>query len=106
MITVTPVLMSGVFAPLAEEFISFKQAQGYKYQSEAKILSRFCRFTDQFQLTEPILNKEIATAWTAPIEGEAPKSRMHRISVLNQFGKYLEMTGHETFRSPSMRSLF
>ena len=36
MITVTPITMSGVFAPLAEDFMAFKRAQGYKYLSEAK----------------------------------------------------------------------
>lgn len=36
MIAVTPITMSGTFAPLAEEFVSFKRAQGYKYYSEAK----------------------------------------------------------------------
>lgn len=101
MITVTPITMSGVFAPLAEEFVSFKRAQGYKYYSEAKILSRFCRFTQQYELTEPILSKELAMDWTAPREGEAAKSRLHRVSILNQFSKYLELTGHEVCALPS-----
>lgn len=101
MITVTPVTMSGVFAPLAEEFISFKRAQGYKYNSEAKVLSRFCRFTERYGLTAPVLTRELAMDWTAPREGEAPKSRQHRVSLLNQFGKYLEMTGHKVCTLPS-----
>lgn len=103
MITVTPVTMSGVFAPLAEEFISFKRAQGYKYNSEAKVLSRFCRFTERYGLTAPVLTRELAMDWTAPREGEAPKSRQHRVSLLNQFGKYLEMTGHKVCKLPSQR---
>ena len=57
MITATPITMSGVFAPLAEEFILFKRAQGYKYYSEAKVLRRFCRFTEQYELAEPILSE-------------------------------------------------
>ena len=69
MITATPITMSGIFAPLAEEFVSFKRAQGYKYYSEAKVLSRFCRFKQQYELT-------------APREGEATKSRLHRVSIL------------------------
>ena len=101
MITVTPVTMSGVFAPLAEEFISFKRAQGYKYNSEAKVLSRFCRFTEGYGLTAPVLTRELAMDWTAPREGEAAKSRQHRVSLLNQFGKYLEITGHKVCTLPS-----
>lgn len=101
MITATPITMSGVFAPLAEEFVSFKRAQGYKYYFEAKVLSCFCRFTQQYELAEPILSKELAMDWTAPREGEAAKSRLHRVSILNQFGKYLELTGHEVCALPS-----
>lgn len=101
MITVTPIKMSGIFAPLAEEFISFKQAQGYKYYSEAKILSRFCRFAGEYELEAPILTRELVMDWTAPKEGEAEKSRLHRVSLLNQFGKYLELTGHEVCTLPS-----
>ena len=101
MITVTPVTMSGVFAPLAEEFVAFKRAQGYKYYSEAKDLSRFCRFTEQYGLTAPVLTRELAMDWTAPREGEAEKSRLHRVSLLNQFSKYLKLTGHEVCSLPS-----
>ena len=101
MITVTPITMSGVFAPLAEEFVAFKRAQGYKYHSEAKVLSRFCRFTEPYGLTAPVLTRELAMDWAAPREGEAEKSRLHRVSLLNQFGKYLELTGHEVCALPS-----
>ena len=95
MITVTPVKMSGVFAELANEFVEYKRDQGYKYHSEAKVLGRFCRFTEDYGLDEPVLTRELAMAWTAPREGEAAKSRLHRVCLLNQFGKYLELTGHE-----------
>ena len=50
MITVTPVKMSGVFAELANEFVEYKRDQGYKYHSEAKVLGRFCRFTEDYGL--------------------------------------------------------
>ena len=92
MITVTPITMSGVFAPLADDFVAFKRAQGYKYYTEAKILQRFCRFTEEYSLTAPVLTRELAMDWTSPRDGEAAKSRLHRVSVLNQFSKYLELT--------------
>ena len=103
MITNTPVSMSGVFAQLAEDFVLFKRNQGYKYRSEAKVLSRFCRFTEQYGLEEPVLSKELAAAWAAPKEGEAVKSRMHRICMLNQFGKYLDMNGYKAEKLPACR---
>ena len=100
MITVTPITMTGVFAPLAEDFIAYKQAQGYKYYSEAKVLSRFCRFAEKYRLEKPALIKELVTDWISPREGEAPKSRMHRVSCINQFGKYLTLMGWEVYVAP------
>ena len=79
MITITPVKMSGVFADLANKFVEYKRDQGYKYHSEAKVLGRFCRFTEDYGLDEPVLTRELAMAWTAPREGEAAKSRLHRV---------------------------
>ena len=103
MITVTPITMTGIFAELADDFISFKQAQGYKYYSEAKVLGRFCRFAEKYPLEKPELTKELITDWTSPREGEAKKSRLHRITCVNQFGKYIMGLGYEvsTVQPPS-----
>jgi integrase len=92
--------MTGVFAPLADGFIAFKRAQGYKYYSEAKVLSRFCRFADQYQFPAPALTRELVLEWTAPRDGEAKKSRQHRIVCVNQFGKYLKERGYEVQALP------
>lgn len=100
MITITPITMTGVFAPLADSFIEFKRAQGYKYYSEAKVLSRFCKFAEGYNLDEPTLSKELVAEWTSPREGEAKKSRMHRISSVKQFGEYLEKLGHKSALPP------
>ena len=95
MITETPITMTGVFACLADAFLDFKRAQGYKYYSEAKVLSRFCRFAENYSLDRPILTKELVVDWTSPRENEAKKSRLHRITCVNQFGKYLKLRGIE-----------
>lgn len=100
MITITPIKMSGIFSSLAEDFIAFKRAQGYKYYGEAKVLSRFCRFTEKYPLENPALTKELVTDWTSQREGEAKKSRMHRICCMNQFGKYLKQMGYEVYVIP------
>jgi integrase/recombinase XerD len=101
MITITPITMTGVFAGLADAFVEFKRAQGYKYYSEAKILSRFCRFSEKYQLEDPALSRELVADWTSPREGEAKKTRMHRVSCVNQFGKYLKQLGYEVCTMPS-----
>lgn len=99
--TVTPIIMSGIFAPLADEFVAFKRAQGYKYYSEAKVLRQFCHFAEGYEIAEPVLTKEIVMDWIAPRKGEAVKSRMHRVSMLNQFSTFLADTGHEVYLPPS-----
>lgn len=101
MVTVTPIIMTGVFAALAESFVSYKQAQGYKYYSEAKVLGQFCRFAEGYALESPMLTAELILDWTAPRVGEAKKSRMHRVTCVNQFGKYLKQQGYEIAAVPS-----
>ena len=103
MITVTPIVMTGIFAELANDFIELKRAQGYKYYSEAKVLSRLCRFAENYSLEKPALTKELIVDWTSAREGEAAKSRMHRISCANQFGKYLIQQGFEVCVLPRQR---
>jgi integrase len=92
--------MTGIFAGLADDFLAFKRAQGYKYYSEAKVLRRFCRFAEKYPLEKPMLTKELITDWTSPREGEAKKSRMHRIVCINQFGKYLKQVDCEVYAVP------
>jgi integrase len=100
MITVTPITMTGIFAGTAGDFIEFKRAQGYKYYSEAKILSRFCRCAETYPLEAPALTKELVADWIFPRNGEAKKNRMHRITCVNQFGKYLKGLGYEVCAMP------
>ena len=54
-----PLIMSGIFAPLAYDFLEFKRAQGYKYLSEEKVIQRFCRFAADYQLEKAALTKEL-----------------------------------------------
>ena len=100
MITITPIKMVGIFTELADNFIAFKRDQGYKYYAEAKVLSRFCRFSENYQLEKPALTKELVAGWTSPREGEAKKSRIYRISCVNQFGKHLRQQGYEVCAMP------
>lgn len=100
MITETPILMSGIFKEYAEEFIKFKQSQGYKYYSESKMLHRFCQFTQQFHLNKPEITEEIVRIWLTPRDGEREKTRMHRFTCLNQFSIYLKQRGVEVAKLP------
>ena len=50
--------MSGIFKELAENFISFKRNLGFKYQSKEKVMSRFCRFSNDYDLTEVCITQK------------------------------------------------
>jgi integrase len=95
--------MTGVFAPLVYDFLAFKRSQGYKYQSEEKVLQRFCKFSEHDSLAKPELTRELIVNWTAPREGEARKSRLHRVSCAKQFGQYLRELGNEVCILPSQK---
>ena len=86
--------MSGIFKELAENFISFKRNLGFKYQSEEKVMSRFCRFSNDYDLTEVCITKKLAEDWIAPRAGETGKSRAHRLTCVRQFGEYLYTLGY------------
>lgn len=101
MITEPTIIMTGVFAPLVEEFLTLKRAQGFKYYSEAKILRRFCEFSNEYQLETPVLTEQIVLDWIAPRKNEMPKSRMHRVSCINQFSKFLKQKGYTAYTPPS-----
>jgi len=100
MITVTPIKMTGIFAEHADDFVAFKRAQGYKYYSEAKVLRQFCQFAESYSLEKPALTKKLIADWTSPRDGEAKKSRMHRMTCVSQFGTFLSQRGHEVCALP------
>lgn len=50
-------------------------------------------------LSQPALTRELVSDWIAFREGEAKKNRMHRITCVNQFGKYLKRQGYEVYAS-------
>ena len=43
--------MTGVFAEKAVQFVNFKRSLGFRYKSEPKCLSRFCRFSSEQGVT-------------------------------------------------------
>lgn len=98
--------MSGIFKEQAENFISFKRNLGFKYQSEEKVMSRFCRFSNDYDLPEICITKELAEDWIAPRAGEAGKSRAHRLTCVRQFGEYLDSLGYKVYFLPEQRGMW
>lgn len=95
--------LNGILGEQAAAFIDYKRAQGYKYSSEEKVLSRLCHFAETWKLSEIALSKAFVEAWIKPRPEEAAKSRAHRISCIRQFGQYLKDLGFEVYHLPPQK---
>ena len=98
--------MSGIFKEQAENFIAFKRNLGFKYQSEEKVMSRFCRFSEGYDLPDVCITRGLTEDWTAPRTGEACKSRAHRLTCVRQFGEYLNNLGYKVYFLPAQRGMW
>ena len=82
---------------LVAQFISYKQAQGYKYKSNEESLNRFIKFLVDFRLTEFRLSKELVEEYSSKHPDETPKNHANRVSDLKQFTIYLNDLGYEAY---------
>lgn len=99
-----PPALTGIFEEQAAAFLEFKRSIGYKYSSEAKVLSRFCRFSCNYLLEDVSLPRKLVEAWIAPLAGEAAKSRSHRMSCVRQFALYLIKNGYTAYVLPEQKN--
>lgn len=97
--------MTGVFANVAENFITFKRSAGFKYENEPKCLSRFCRFSEEQGITKLEISRPLAEKWIESREGEAVSTRSHRITCIRQFAIYLNHLGFDAYVVPEIKGL-
>lgn len=97
--------MTGTFAEKALEFIAFKHSLGFKYESETKCLSRFCRFAVNYGVKTIEITKELAYEWCAPRHNESPKNRAHRVTCIRQFAIYLNSLNYPAFIMPEVKNI-
>jgi integrase len=78
-----------------QRFIEHKRSLGYKYQTEAAILSRFDRFLWRNHPDEDTLSRPLVEAWCARLPHERARSHQTRISVTSLFIRFLVRNGVE-----------
>lgn len=100
-----PPVMTGVFSEVARDFVSYKRSLGFKYEHEPKCLSRFCRFSEDYGTKNIEISKQLAESFIAPREGEASKSRAHRITCIRQFALYLDSLSYDAYIIPEQKGL-
>ncbi|WP_373230583.1 tyrosine-type recombinase/integrase [Cohnella sp.] len=90
----------GVFAELLTNFVAFKRSLGFKYDTVADELYRFSRFSETFQMSEPVLTRDIVQAWNTKRPNEGLKTNARRAYTLRQFALYLNSVGCKAYIAP------
>jgi integrase len=83
------VSFTGPFAGLCESFVSYKNALGYKYHSEAKMLRFFDSFCGQLNNVGEIPTKELMDAFFEANPQHTLKTKSNFLCTMRQFGQYL-----------------
>lgn len=75
------------------DFLKLKRSLGYKYQSEAHMLQRIDDFFVSEELDKLVLSEDIVLKWSLKRETESQKTHFTRVSIMRQFGVYLNKNG-------------
>jgi integrase/recombinase XerD len=79
---------------LMEQFVQEKQACGYRYGEETRLLARFDRFLCDEALSQRELPRSISRKWLAKQRHESASTQQHRIGIVRQFAMYLCRLGY------------
>lgn len=93
-------IYKGPFKNYIQSYIELKKAIGYKFDTEANHLKRFDQFTTEKYPEASILNKEIVFDWCKKRSYEAQANQLARVSIIRQFGKYLDSVGLKAYIIP------
>src|SRR5436309_16049055 len=74
---------------LMEQFVREKQACGYRYGEEARLLARFDRFLCDEALSQRELPRSISRKWLAKQRHESTSTHQHRIGIVRRFAMYM-----------------
>ena len=81
-------------AVLMAQFVQEKQACGYRYGEEARLLARFDRFLCDEALPQRELPRSISRKWLAKQRHESASTHQHRIGIVRQFAMYMCRLGY------------
>lgn len=89
-----------VFAELLQTFVVDKQASGYKYDSERKMLKYFDLLCKDRKESQTVLTKALVQQWSVQRTTESLMYRNKRVSILRQFAKFLISRGYKAYIAP------
>jgi hypothetical protein len=88
---------SGVLANICAGFIAEKRSLGYLYNTEAKKLSEFSRFSKDFVVPPETLTEELALAWIAKKANDSDRNWYARYSLIKMFAEYMRRVGYAAY---------
>ncbi len=88
---------AGELAVHLQEFIAEKRSVGYVYNTEAKQLSRFSRFSLGYEIPRDELPEPLVKAWIARVPTDSDRNQYSRYSLIGQFAKYMVRMGHPAY---------
>ena len=94
-----PILLraNSVFGPHMRDFVSQKQALGYKYNAAIETLNLFDSYCIENGVTEPVINEKLYTDWSQKRDTENESTHQIRVEYVRQFSSFLYNNG-----SPSL----
>jgi len=92
-----------VYAPYIGQFIELKRNLGFKYNTEATILSIFDRFVTASGETRVGLTREFSEKWCERRNNESVSYRFHRCICVNQLSDFLSKLGMQSYIAPLPR---
>lgn len=87
----------GALGAACEGFVKEKRAVGCQYNTEAKKLSEFSRFSLTYEIPAGVLTKELVQAWIAKKPTDSDRNQHARYSLVCQLAKYMERMGHSAY---------
>lgn len=90
-------IYSGVLSKQIAAYIAEKRAAGCIYNTEAKRLSEFSRFSMGFEIQENSLPENVVKAWLERRPNDADKTVYYRFSIIKGFADYIRRTGGNAY---------
>ena len=89
---------NSIFSELIQDFIDYKRAAGYKYESETSYLKEFDELCCSLNIMTPVVTKELSDIWCTKKPHESERSsHQKRVSCIRQFALYLISSGYEAY---------
>lgn len=89
---------NSIFSELIQDFIDYKRAAGYKYESETACLKAFDELCCSLNIMTPVITKELSDIWCTKKPHESERSsHQKRVSCIRQFALYLISSGYEAY---------